>query len=1040
MESNSFPPIPQLPASPRSSVGSDDGDNNTRSIDDDNSNISRPEEAHLPYRPATWQPRSQRPRFYDDDDDEEDADKGAIRRSLIPDYVINYLRGETPETVAQRKAERQQQQLHDALTAVAAAAGEVEGGVGGGGEPRLRGGGSVEVDGRQGMVISPAYRRSDEPILRSNAYDEKRRRSYGGVGGSGGKGGSRQRRARPRRLGVLATHGWRSGVALHALLALLIFAVGLICLAVALTSARRYGGGMDLAVVASFASSDSDAASGAGSCAVARRVAWPLRALAALFATALLAGAQYVFQVLSSPTRAELDAAHVAHRWLDIGVPSLRNILFLLRYRKSAAGGGGGGARFRSLLALVATAVALVSAVLYGSLVNVTIAGPLAVAPSYDVLLVSPAFLQGLPFSNASANNAGGLSRIEILQLQQMAANTRQPLTNLTARACLRTQSRRGRLQDKIDLFDIDGTVASSGDTADPRRFSAVLIVLKESAVRALGATNSSVVQTAPSGSELLASGDGIAGNSRTAAAFQLGQDNDEDGRPTLVVDEASVEACLVQESRALGARVKRAAGDTSTCDVTVNTTFLGAVLGLNLVSVFCLVAVLLRTSHRHFRHAPLITLGDAVSSFLREPDVTTRGACLLSKADVHNGLWRAMAGNRLSIQSAQSAERHENVMQPMFLDRAHDSSASTRPDVYRWFRSVSLARWIAGAFVWVVLAALTAAGLAVTTSTSSSRSLGVFGEITPLSDALDGSFWTTGGIVPLSSAALLANLPHLGFALLYLMADAHVAAYFLSHESSLYLADHGIGDQSHGRKPLRVSHRPRGYQTTSLHLTVPPVWQAVLLALLAALLFVLREGIVVTNVLSIGPSAAALSAPQLVLVGFSGVGLLVLFVLLVAAAVVVLGLGLRRTPPPDDGVFLLPTPGSPSHPSPPGRNPLVLPGGSCSAVLSARCHPLPEEIARAVGVAGHGNGSNSGPLPLWLRPLSWGPVPSYHHPYEGYNRRRGLTRDGMLSNVGDSSEPEEETGEEDNIDAIVGHCTFSAGPLMPLDKARSYA
>jgi hypothetical protein len=43
--------------------------------------------------------------------------------------------------------------------------------------------------------------------------------------------------------------------------------------------------------------------------------------------TLLLISSNYCAQVLSSPTRTEVDRAHKEHDWLDIGVPSVRNLL-----------------------------------------------------------------------------------------------------------------------------------------------------------------------------------------------------------------------------------------------------------------------------------------------------------------------------------------------------------------------------------------------------------------------------------------------------------------------------------------------------------------------------------------------------------------------------------------------------------------------------------------------------------------------------------------------------------------------------------------
>ncbi|KAK6223615.1 hypothetical protein QIS74_03559 [Colletotrichum tabaci] len=41
--------------------------------------------------------------------------------------------------------------------------------------------------------------------------------------------------------------------------------------------------------------------------------------------TVLLAGSNYCMQCAIAPTRSEIDRAHARRKWLDIGVPSIRN-------------------------------------------------------------------------------------------------------------------------------------------------------------------------------------------------------------------------------------------------------------------------------------------------------------------------------------------------------------------------------------------------------------------------------------------------------------------------------------------------------------------------------------------------------------------------------------------------------------------------------------------------------------------------------------------------------------------------------------------
>jgi hypothetical protein len=51
----------------------------------------------------------------------------------------------------------------------------------------------------------------------------------------------------------------------------------------------------------------------------------------------LLAGANYAFQLLSSPTRDEVNKAHEKKKWLDIGVPSFRNLGHIAKSRSILA-------------------------------------------------------------------------------------------------------------------------------------------------------------------------------------------------------------------------------------------------------------------------------------------------------------------------------------------------------------------------------------------------------------------------------------------------------------------------------------------------------------------------------------------------------------------------------------------------------------------------------------------------------------------------------------------------------------------------------
>ena len=224
--------------------------------------ISSPVTSQFPRR-ATWQPKH-------GDDDSESA-----MGNIIPDYVVNYIRGETPETVARRKRNK----------------------------------GKI---GERGVDIAHQHEPHESRVADFEGFYEEGtvRGSYGA--GCDEEGGELTdfREKRQRRGERRPFEGWRYGVAINVLLSVLIFTVGIVCLILTLAKTSAAGG---------------EAVVYAGSCTTASTINWALHAATSVLALVLIAGANYVFQVLSSPTRPELAAAHEKKEWLDIGIPSVRN-------------------------------------------------------------------------------------------------------------------------------------------------------------------------------------------------------------------------------------------------------------------------------------------------------------------------------------------------------------------------------------------------------------------------------------------------------------------------------------------------------------------------------------------------------------------------------------------------------------------------------------------------------------------------------------------------------------------------------------------
>ena len=63
-----------------------------------------------------------------------------------------------------------------------------------------------------------------------------------------------------------------------------------------------------------------------GSCDKSRTIGLWIHLGINVLSTLLLSGSNYTQQCLAAPTRSEIDAAHARRRWMDIGVPSVRNL------------------------------------------------------------------------------------------------------------------------------------------------------------------------------------------------------------------------------------------------------------------------------------------------------------------------------------------------------------------------------------------------------------------------------------------------------------------------------------------------------------------------------------------------------------------------------------------------------------------------------------------------------------------------------------------------------------------------------------------
>lgn len=112
--------------------------------------------------------------------------------------------------------------------------------------------------------------------------------------------------------------GWRSGLARSTAAAAVVTVINIVFLGVAVPVLDR--------PTSDGTSDGSEGTLFAGDCKTAKQLSIWLHLAINILATVLLAAGNYTQQVLTAPTRQEIDLAHSQKQWLDIGVSSLHNL------------------------------------------------------------------------------------------------------------------------------------------------------------------------------------------------------------------------------------------------------------------------------------------------------------------------------------------------------------------------------------------------------------------------------------------------------------------------------------------------------------------------------------------------------------------------------------------------------------------------------------------------------------------------------------------------------------------------------------------
>lgn len=117
--------------------------------------------------------------------------------------------------------------------------------------------------------------------------------------------------------------GWRGGVVISIGITLLVLVLNVVVAILAATTWSEDEETDSAKVVTAFS----------GDCKYVTRVTTALHLVVNLLSSLLLGASNYCMQRLVAPTRKEIDVAHARRQYLDIGIPSMRNLGSISRAR-----------------------------------------------------------------------------------------------------------------------------------------------------------------------------------------------------------------------------------------------------------------------------------------------------------------------------------------------------------------------------------------------------------------------------------------------------------------------------------------------------------------------------------------------------------------------------------------------------------------------------------------------------------------------------------------------------------------------------------
>ncbi|PUU76454.1 hypothetical protein B9Z19DRAFT_1194719 [Tuber borchii] len=587
-----------------------------------------------------------------------------------------------------------------------------------------------------------------------------------------------------------------------------------------------------------------------GSCDKSKTIGLWLHLGINALSTLLLSGSNYTQQCLAAPTRSEIDAAHERRRWMDIGVPSIRN-LFRIKLERT----------------LLWAAIGITSIPLH-LLYNSAVYNSLAANEILITFVTSNHFEPG-----AYSNTTGEDSALRYFSHNQTTGKEYGDLGYQTDIQDIQLFGRmlKGYNPDARSYEDLAPSQCTTFYNADFLLNRRNLFLITNytfddpynNTFLYMAFTQGAVLQS----SWMCRFSKGIPSRCKSNEVTS----RVESGLPWLV-DVGVGEIVEVKRCKS-----ERVAGR---CKVQFSLGIMIAVICCNLVKACCMVMAVVRS-----REPTLVTLGDAVDSFLRIPDQTTMGICFADRRFIEKE-W--MRGSRARPRQWK------------------------QKGVQRWWSSVSKTRWITCNFFCLIAIIVTGVLLGS----------GIVQDRKYMSTDIK-SLWTRGfgnvnGVSVVSiyfrnitQAILLANLPQTILSFLYLTYNSLFTCMLAGHEWSFFSREH---------RALRVTS-PRPGQRSTYWLQIPYTYAIPLMTLSALLHWLASQSMFLAKVEMYDPFGRPKPArTSITTVGYSCIA-------------VIFGLTL--------GILALLAAAAMGHKKFAAETAIV---GNCSAAISAACHALEAE------------------------------------------------------------------------------------------------